>query len=498
MRNGRNYFEREEVVFHGMEVYMRVLFAAAEAMPFSKTGGLADVMFALPRALRKLKIKADVILPKSFPFSDREKEQAKQVAEFDIFLGWRKQHCILHKIRIGMVSYYLVENSYYFDREQLYGHYDEAERFLFFSEAVLKAIQFIPHVDILHLNDWHTGMIPILKEERYRGNKQYDRLKIVYTIHNLKYQGVFGSDLLGDVLCISPSYYHEGTVEFFGNLNFMKAGIERADIITTVSETYAKEIQYDYFGEHLGGILKANSHKLYGITNGIDVKEYNPKDDPHIFTNYDWKTKKNKKKNKVALQEELKIPVSEKIPLISMVTRLVDMKGLELLEPVLEEVLQEDVQMVILGTGEERYHEMLKAHAKRHPNKLKAVFKFDLSLAQKIYAGSDMFLMPSKFEPCGLSQLISMRYGTIPIVRETGGLKDTVRPYNHYTKEGRGFTFSNYNAHEMKDTIKRALTVYQEEEDWASIVDSAMKADVSWKVSAEKYLKLYQSLMEGE
>ncbi len=474
---------------------IKILYIASEAVPFIKTGGLADVAFALPKALRKTDIDVRVVIPKYKGIQEKFKNEMNLLKSFDVPMGWRKQYCGIEHMEYEGIPFYFLDNEYYFHRDSLYGFYDDGERFSFFSRAVLEAIEhldFIP--DIIHCNDWHTGMIPLLLREHYKKHGIYSDIRTVFTIHNLKYQGLFSSEILGDLLDLGMEYYHADELEFYSGISFMKGGINYSDIITTVSETYSMEIQESFFGERLDGMLRRRSNDLYGIVNGIDYDVYNPYSDEEIFVKYDANSIEDKKNNKIELQEILNLPQNPNIPMISMVSRLVDMKGLDLVLFVLEELLEEDVQVVILGTGDKNYEDKILELASKYPQRLSANILFDNSLAHKIYASSDMFLMPSLFEPCGLGQLIALRYGALPVVRETGGLKDTVMSYNEFTGEGNGFSFTNYNAHDMLYTIKRALKFYEDESLWRRIMRTAMTKDYSWDRSAKKYIDLYEAL----
>ena len=475
---------------------MKVLFVASEAVPFSKTGGLADVAFALPKALRKEKIDARVMISKTFDLSDTLKSEENHINHFYIDVGWRRQYVGLSELEHEGVPYYFIDNEYYFNRNGLYGHYDDGEKFSYFCRSVLESIRHMDFKpDIIHFNDWHTGMIPALLNEHYRHDEEYRDIKTVYTIHNLKYQGVFGPEILSDLLNMGPQHYHSGGMEFHGGVSFMKSGLNFADAITTVSETYAKEIQYPFFGERLDGLLRHRDSDLYGITNGLDHDIYDPRKDQHVQWKYDSRSLKKKRENKHVLQEQLGLPVRDDVPMMVMVTRLAHMKGLDLIEHVLEEIMEKDIQFVVLGTGEAHYENMMRHYQHKYPDKLRAEIQFNAPLAHQIYAGADLFLMPSLFEPCGLGQQIALRYGTLPIVRETGGLKDTVVPYNKFSDEGNGFSFTNYNAHEMLFTIQDALELYKDRRSWNRVVRRAMKSDTSWKNSALQYIDIYQNVL---
>jgi starch synthase len=397
------------------------------------------------------------------------------------------------------VAVYFIDNEYYFNRDKLYGYNDEAEQFAFFSKALLKVLPLIDFKpDIIHCNDCQTGVVSTFLKAQFRLEDFYKDIKTVYTIHNLKYQGIFSKETLGDILGLGWEYFNAEGLEYKNCVNYMKAGIAYSDVITTVSKTYAEEIKHDFFGENLNGMINKHSERLYGIVNGIDYQENDPETDKRIFENFDAENIEGKYENKRLLQESLGLLQRKDIPIISIVSRLVDQKGFDLIACVFDELLQLDIQLVVLGTGDEKYEEMFRTAALIYPDKVSANLKYDGILAQRIYAGSDMFLMPSLYEPCGLSQLFSLRYGTVPIVRETGGLNDTIRPYNEFTGEGTGFTFANYNAHEMLTVIKLALSLYGKKDIWEAIIRNGMKQDFSWNKSAQEYMELYSRLLEKE
>ena len=478
---------------------MKVLYVTAECWPFAKTGGLGDVAYALPKALKKEGVDVRVIMPKYSTIPTYLKDQLKKVGEFSVDVSWRSQYCGLEQMELDGVTFYFVDNEYYFKRdgaESIYGHGDDAERFIFFTNAVLKSIDklgFYP--DVINASDWHTGMLPLFLKEKYSHLPKYKNIKTMYTIHNLQYQGIFGREILGDVLDIDFKHFNNGDIEYYGNINFMKAGINFADKVSTVSPSYAEEIKTEFYGNSLDGLINANSHKLIGILNGLDYDINNPKTDKNLFENYDVKSIDKKVKNKLELQKLLKLEVNPDIPMVGIVSRLVSQKGLDLIDFMMPEIVNENMQLVVLGTGDNEYQSMFHYYDSHYPNKVSANITFDSSLAQQIYAASDIFLMPSLFEPCGIGQMIAMRYGTLPIVRETGGLKDTVIPYNEYTKEGNGFSFANYNAHEMFFTLQRALKLYQEDKEaWNTLVENAMNTDNSWSKSAKEYIETYKSL----
>jgi starch synthase len=472
---------------------MKVLFVAAESTPFIKTGGLADVIGALPKALHSSGVDVRVILPNYLGISQEFRDDMTHINEVNVQVGWRRQYCGIKQIIHEGIPIYFIDNEYYFGREGIYGYMDDGERFSFFNLAVLEVIHEIDfQVDVLHCHDWHTAMIPLLLNAHYRHDPFYTNMRTVFTIHNLLYQGVFPYEIMDELLELDNQYFLD--VEYFGNVNFLKAGINHSNHVTTVSPTYAREIQTSYYGYGLDGLLSSLGEKLSGIINGIDTKSYNPANDPYIYCKYRSNLDK-KKMNKIALQKELNLPIAPEVPLIAMVTRLVDSKGLDLLLRVIDEFLYyDDVQLVVLGTGDDSYEQWFKAAARRYPNKLSAQITFSESLSRKCYAASDLFLMPSRFEPCGISQLIALRYGSIPVVRETGGLNDTVHAYNEFTGEGNGFTFSAFNAHDMMNTIRRAISFYHQPDHWRTITKNAFGGDYSWNVSARAYIDIYERI----
>lgn len=476
---------------------MKVLFVVSECVPFVKSGGLGDVAGALPKELKKLGTDVRVILPKYGQIPNPFKQKMKRVQTTFVDVGWRHQYCGIEQLVHENITYYFIDNEYYFNRDSLYGHFDDGERFSFFCRAVLEsmpAIDFIP--DVIHCHDWHTGMVNFLLEHEYKKNPRFEHIQSVFTIHNLQFQGVFPPNVLQDLLNLDEEYLTTDQLEFYGNVNFMKAALVSSGLITTVSPTYRDEIQTSYFGEHLDGVLRQRSEDLIGIINGIDDEMYNPETNEFIAANYHAKQFSNKLKNKAALQELCGLPVKEESPIIAMVSRLTKQKGLDLVTCVLHEILEDDVQIVVLGTGEQKFEQFFRDLTHRYPDKVRAFIGFDEPLAHQIYAGADMFLMPSRFEPCGLGQLIALRYGTIPIVRETGGLNDTVHSYDEVTLEGNGFSFTNFNAHDMLFTIRRAVSMYQQQpEVWSGIMKEAMERDYSWAKSAFKYNQLYSTLI---
>lgn len=478
---------------------MKVLFATSECHPFIKTGGLGDVAWSLPRALQEEGVEVAVILPKYTQIPDRFKDKMKHVTEFSVNVSYRHQYCGVDSLKIEGITYYFIDNMYYFDREGAYGYIDDGERFSFFSQAVIEAmekIDFIP--DVLHVNDWHTAIIPLLLKVKYGWIEAYQDIKTVLTIHNLKFQGIYPRQALGDLLSIGDSVMVDGGVEYYGNVNYMKGGINYADWVTTVSPTYAKEIKYPFYGEGLDGLMARVDYKLSGILNGIDIDLNNPAKDSFIPYNFTAKDLSGKVLCKEALREELGLPQWE-VPLIGIISRLTDQKGFDILSVVLEELLNRDLQMVVVGTGEKRYEDMFSYFAWKYPDKMSSQLRFDLGLAQRVYAGCDMMMIPSQFEPCGLTQMVAMRYGTVPIVRETGGLADTVKPYNQYTGKGLGFTFANYDPEDLKNAVYRALYVYRDQKEaWMNLILADMAADHSWTRSAQEYEAIYRNLTEME
>jgi len=468
---------------------------AAEAVPFVKSGGLADVVGSLPKALAAGGADVRVLLPKYADIPTGLIERAAPLAEFTVQVGWRRQYCGVSTLSHDGITYYLVDNEYYFKRPGLYGYDDDGERFAYFCQAALEAIPRLGwRPDVLHCHDWHTALVPVFLRAHYGGSDFYTGIRSVYTIHNLKYQGVFGYGVMRDLLNLGDEHFHANALEYYGAVNYMKGALNYCDFLTTVSPTYAQEIQTPYYGEGLDGTLRHRRDRLLGIVNGIDYDAFDPSSDPHLAAPY-RAGEPGKAANKAALQQELGLPEREDVPIVSLVTRLVEQKGVDLIAHVLEELLREDLQLVVLGAGEARYEKLFRDAAYHHPSRLSTNLKFDEGLARRIYAGSDLFLMPSKFEPCGIGQMIAIRYGTAPIVRETGGLVDTVRPYNRYTGEGHGFSFTHYNAHEMLDTIRFALSMYRDPAHRRAIADNMARQDFSWTSSAKQYLELYDRLI---
>ena len=472
---------------------MKVLYATSEALPFAASGGLADVAGSLPKALRTRLIGCRVVLPLYESVPQHLRDNMTFLTSLSVPVAWRRQYCGVFEAKHNGVIYYLLDNQYYFKRPGLYGHYDDAERFAFLARAVLEMLPHIDfHPDIIHANDWQTALIPVYYHLFYDQREGYENMKMVYTIHNIQYQGKYGMEILEDVFGIPQSA--KSIVEQDGCVNLMKGAIEMADRVTTVSPTYAEELLDPWYAHGLDTILRLRSFKLSGILNGIDTDSYNPETDPDIYAHYSAEDPSGKAENKRALQERLNLPQRSDVPLIGMVTRLVSHKGLDLVKYVLDELLQADVQMVLLGSGDWTYENFFREAQSRHPDKFCYCAGFVPELARKIYAGADIFLMPSKSEPCGLSQMVACRYGTVPVVRETGGLKDSITDCGD--GYGIGFTFKTYNANDLLESIRRALGAYGNKNDWPILVDRALKADFSWGRSANEYIRLYRALLK--
>ncbi len=477
---------------------MKVLFIASECVPFVKTGGLADVVGALPPVLQEQGAEIRVMLPLYSEIAKQYRDEMRHVADFEVDLGWRKQYCGIEELSYAGLTWYFVDNRYYFDRPFVYGlGGDEYERFGFFCRAALNALPLIGfQPDVLHCHDWQAGMIPALHKIQYRHLPFYRDMKTVQTIHNLQYQGIFGIKEVQDCLGLGDSLFTPDKLECYGMANFLKAGIVYADEITTVSPSYAEEITTAYYGERLDGLLRAKHEHLTGILNGIDIGEYDPEHDSLIPANFTADSLAGKAQCKAALQRELGLMEAPDAPLVGMVTRLSGQKGLDLIDLMIAELMNEGIQLVVLGKGDARYTDLFSWAEGQYPGRVAARFEMNFTLAHKIYAAADMFLMPSLFEPCGLSQMISMRYGTVPIVRETGGLRDTVLSFNEYTGEGNGFTFFNYNAHDMINTVRRAVAYYRDKPQvWQELAVRGMRGDFSWTKSAGEYMALYARLM---
>ena len=480
---------------------MRVLLAASEANPFIKTGGLGDVMGALPKELANKDVDVRVVLPKYKNIDYGVLWQLQFVTWFEVRVGWRNQYCGILEYKKDGVTYYVVDNEYYFGRDNfsVYGHYDDGERFAFFDRAVLEMIKQIDwKPNVIHCNDWQTGMIPVLlKLEYMRNDMFYWDIKTVFSIHNMLYQGVFPKEILPELFGYDMEPFNNRSLEFNDGVSFMKGGINYSDKISTVSYTYADEIRTPQYGEKLDGLLRERGYALRGILNGIDYDEYNPYTDEYIYKTYTENTIESKQFNKECLQRDLGLPVDKNIPMIAIVSRLTKQKGLDIIVNCVDRLLQNNVQLVILGTGDWHYEQHFRSLQDRYRNKVSTHIKFDNAFAHKMYASSDMFLMPSLFEPCGLSQLIALRYGSVPIVRETGGLKDTICPYNQYNGIGNGFSFKNFNANEMLMIIEYAINTYYDKEKWQSIVAQAMESDNSWSKSADEYINMYEEVIRA-
>lgn len=475
---------------------MQIVFASAECAPFVKTGGLGDVAGSLPAALVRAGAEVIVMVPKYATIKDEYKAQMEHFSDFYVSLGWRNEYCGLEKLERDGVTYMFVDNERYFARDYPYGFFDDGERFAFFSKAITESLQHLPagfECDILHCNDWQTALAPVFLREFYQGLPLYDRVKTVFSIHNVAFQGQFSDTVMEDILGVAhiPAAASQLRCDAC-SINYMLGALHYADAITTVSPTYANEIQTPEFGEGLDGVLRERSYALQGILNGIDVAGFDPATDKRIAANYTVEDRGGKAVCKAKLQEELGLEVRDDRPLMVMVTRLTRQKGLDLVMYALDRILAGGVQVAVLGTGDRDYEDGLRYFQDKYPGTMAARIEFDPALSQRMYAAADMFLMPSKFEPCGLSQIIAMRYGTLPIVRETGGLKDTVIPYNEFTGEGTGFSFSNFNGDEMGDAVFRAARLFWDNRDaWNQLVTQAMSQDFSWTRSADKYLDLY-------
>jgi starch synthase len=479
---------------------LKILVVSAEVAPFAKSGGLADVAGSLPQALAAKGNDVRIVMPRYKEI----KQSMSYITDFPIQMDWRKETCIVRGTVVSFkfegdikeVPIYFIDNYHYYDRDGMYCHLDDAERFAFFCKAVLDMLPYINfQPDIIHCNDWHTGPITFLLKYKYKNSVFYKKISTVFTIHNLQYQGIYSKDILR-YFEVDESYFVPDKLEFYGRFNFLKTGILYADVINTVSERYAEEILTEEFGERLEGVLKTRLKDLYGIVNGISTEQFNPKTDVMLYKNYDKHSLDNKKDNKFHLQKEIGLPIKD-IPMIGIVHRLVDQKGLDLIDEIVEDLMKYDIQLVVLGIGDPYYEEMFKSIQIRYPDKAATFIEFNESLAHKIYAASDIFLMPSRFEPCGLGQLISLTYGTIPIVRAVGGLVDTIEDFNLDTKTGNGFVFKSYTPEALLETIKRCLLIYNEKKDiWNILVQSALDTDFSWDKQANKYIDLFYLAMK--
>lgn len=476
----------------------KVLFVASECVPFIKTGGLADVVGSLPKYFNKEQYDVRVMIPKYLAIPDSFKNKMIFITNFNINLAWRNQYVGIMQTEYEGIKFYFLDNEFYFSGCTPYSNiYEDIEKYAFFCKATLSALPLIDfQPDIIHCNDWQTGLLPVYLKDTFIQGEFYKGIKTILTIHNLKFQGIWDLKTVKDITGLSSYYFTPDKLEAYGDANYLKGGIVYADYITTVSKTYAEEIKMPFYGEGLDGLIRARDNTLVGIINGIDFNEYDPQTDPFIYKNYDAKTfRKEKSKNKLALQQELGLEHNDKKFLIGIVSRLTDQKGLDLIDYVIEEICGEDTQLVVLGTGEEKYENLFRHFAWKYNDRVSANIFYSNERAHKIYAACDAFLMPSLFEPCGLSQLMSLRYGTVPVVRETGGLKDTIEPYNQYENTGTGFSFANYNAHEMLATLKYAKSIfYNKKREWNKIIDRGMAMDFSWNNSAKKYEELYDQI----
>ena len=477
---------------------MKILLASSEAAPFIKTGGLGDVAAALPKALAgSPNTEVYVFLPYYKAIKDNPEFEMEYLTNFTVPLSWRSVYCGLFRAvsKKKKLQYYFIDNEYYFYRDGCYGHYDDGERFAFFSKAILEALQHLDwYPDVIHANDWQTALVPVFLRAFYMNAEKYEPIKTLFTIHNIEYQGRFPDDFVDGVLGLPVDW--KGTMQFDNCTNLMKAAIHTADQVSTVSRTYAHEIQDPYFAHGLHNVLRQHAYKLSGVVNGIDTEVFDPATDPLLYTNFDAATLEKKAENKRFLQERLGLAVRDDVPMVIMVTRLVGHKGVDLIQAVMDDLMWDDLQLVIIGTGEWHYENLFRAYAANFPAKMSANIVFDNTLAHQAYAGADLVLMPSKQEPCGLTQLIAMRYGTIPIVRETGGLFDTVPAYDIETGEGNGFTFKTYNAHDMLGAVRRGEELFRDKEHWVALQKSVMAYDSSWKRSVQDYWNIYRSMTE--
>ncbi|NCB41671.1 MAG: glycogen synthase GlgA [Clostridia bacterium] len=471
-----------------------ILFVGSEGVPFAKSGGLADVMGALPKAVLCEDFSVAVIMPLYKGIEKSYFEEFKFLGNINVSLAWRKQYAGLYRCVRDQIIYYFVDNKQYFERENLYGYYDDGERFAFFSKAVLQCLPLLDAFpDVLHCNDWETALLPVYLKTIFSQDPVYKKLRTVFTIHNIEYQGKFNINILEDIVGL-PSQY-QSILEFDGNVNYMKGAIVCCDKLTTVSPSYAEEITYPFYGHRLEIIIKENEYKLYGIKNGIDTEIFDPAKDPAVLYHYDIDSSEKKILNKLALQKQLNLDIREDIPLFAMVSRLADHKGLDLVMGIFDEFIKKDVQFIILGTGEVRYEDFFRRKALETPNKVASVMAFSGTLANQIYAGADIFLMPSISEPCGLSQMIALRYGTIPIIRQTGGLADSVFSFSPLTNQGNGITFATVNAHDMLWAINRGIEYYSNKPLWNQLMRNAFASENSWLKPAEKYKEIYGELV---
>lgn len=476
---------------------MNVLFVTAECYPFMKTGGLGDVSYSLPKKLKDDGVDVRVIMPK-YKFEKKIRRRMKKICSFSTYIGWITIECSLWTIRRDNVTFYFIDNPRYYYRQKPYGYYDDCERFVFFSKAVLEAIKYIPGFtpDIIHCNDWHSALVIPLKDIYYKDDTIYQSMKTVFTIHNILYQGIFSPDILWMLGIDSEKYFTDKCLKYYDSVSFMKWAILTADVVSTVSMTYAEELSDEYISFGLSQIFKQRNDKVVGILNGVDWDVFNPAKDKELYKNFKKESLYLKDDNKESLQRELDMEVDRSIPLISVVSRLTEQKGLDLLEASIHEIMSKNVQLIINGVGDKSFECMLKYMEVKYKGRFKACLKFDPSMAKRVYASSDMFLMPSRFEPCGLGQMIAMRYGTVPIVRNTGGLKDTIKEFNKYTMEGQGFTFDDYSIEGLLSAIDAALRIYKNKDIWNKLRASDMEVDLSWERSSKDYIKMYEKVMK--
>ncbi len=475
----------------------KVLYVASECVPFIKTGGLADVTGSLPKYFDKEKFDVRVVLPKYLCISENYRNRMEYITHFYMYYNGRNRYVGILQLEYQGIQYYFIDNEEYFGGASPYtDHLYDLEKFGFFSKAALAIMPSIDfQADIVHCHDWHTGLVPVYLKTQFAADDYYAGMKAIITIHNLRFQGNYGIAKVKEMTSLPDYLFTNDKLEAYGDANYLKGGIVYSDLVTTVSETYAEEIKTSFYGEKLEGLLWARRDSLRGIVNGLDYDEWNPETDPMIKQNYSVQNFRTlKKKNKAALQEELGLAVDPGVMMVGIISRLTDQKGFDLIDRVMEDLVADGIQIVVLGTGEWKYEEMFKSFAARFPKQVSANIFYSNELSHRIYASCDAFLMPSLFEPCGLSQLMSLRYGTVPIVRETGGLKDTVEAYNQYENTGTGFSFTNYNAHEMLDTVRRCKDLYDNKRRWNAMVERGMKMDFSWSASAKKYEEVYEEL----
>ncbi len=474
---------------------MNILYVSAESTPFIKTGGLADVAGSLPKALNKLGLDCRVVLPLYGQIDHKYTEKMEKIMEFYVDIGWKHEYCGVYTLVHDQVAYYFLDNKYYFNRNKVYGEIDDGERFIFFSKAATRLPKVIDfQVDVIHANDWHSGLVPVFVNDYRTGDEFYKDVRTVYSIHNLKYQGQYSRDTFYWTN-LPGQYFSDYDLKFYEDINFLKGGIIHSTKFNTVSPTYAEEIHYPFFGEGLQNVIQAYSGKLWGILNGIDYDVWQTEKNDYLHTNFALKTIEKRGENKRAIQEKFSLPVRDDVPMFVMISRLTAMKGLDLVRYILEEFLREDVQFVVLGTGDREYEEMFSYFAMKYPDKCAARLYYSNEESHQLYSAADFFLMPSISEPCGLSQMIAMRFGAIPIVREVGGLRDSVKAYQPDTQEGEGLTFQSINAHDLLFTMKNGIDYFVNRKDHLQIMqENCIKKDLSWDTSSEKYLELYKSL----